>query len=500
MPTPFDSILLAASLAEVGGWTGSRLVSASVCEGDDVRLDFDAGSLVICLDPRFFRIHRTTRTGKRIVGHRWEARLQEIVGQELSELRQPGIDRIAWLTFSGGKSLVAELIGPHSDLLLVNGSGEIASAYRSVRRGQYLPPGGEYRFVPSRTAKKVAAERQVDVTALAQPPFAPWLNPEFGAYVGGPISSGGSIGALLDADYRERIGTWRLASARESLLGQLTRVYEARMSAMASIDDAIRAGGRAGNWQRMAELLLAYGPATQPRAGKDGLEIDVLDYDGNPQAIPIDTDGDWKSTAERLFSRAKSVKGGANHAQDRRATIAAQIADVEDALLRLEMATHVREVTEISDLATQNRWLFLHTIDKQGRAVAAYDGHKIRQIEAPDGTTILIGENATSNDYLTLKVAHPADLWLHIRGGPGSHVVIRTNRQPQRIRPETVRYAAWLAARHSSQKHSDFVTVSIVEKRYVRKPRHSPAGTMQYDRERTETVNPTVPFQNSEKA
>jgi predicted ribosome quality control (RQC) complex YloA/Tae2 family protein len=410
------------------------------------------------------------------------------------------MDRIAWLTFANGKSLIAELIGPHSDVLLVDDSGEIRNSFRSIRRGAYVPPGGEYRFVPSKVAKKVAAALEMDPADLAQPPFFPTTHPEFGVYVGRPQEDAASLGMLLDAEYRERIGTWRLAAAKDSLLGQLTRVYEARQSALASIDDAIRAGGRAGQWQRMAELLLAYGPFTAARTVQHGTELEVLDYEGQPISIPIDTDGDWKSTAERLFARAKSAKGGANHAQERRAHISAQIEEIEEVLIQLELATRLREVTEISDQATRRRWLFVPSTDTQGRAVAAFDGHKIRQVEAPDGTMILIGENATSNDYLTLKVAHPADLWLHIRGGPGSHVVVRTNRQPQRIRPETVRYAAWLAARHSSQKHSDFVTVSIVEKRYVRKPRHSPPGTMQYDRERTLTVNPTVPFQNSEKA
>ncbi len=500
MSTPFDGILLAAALAEVKSWEGSRLLGASVSDGEEIRLEFEAGSIVICLDPRFFRLHRTARTGKRIVGHRWEARLQSLVGQELSAVQQPGGDRIAWLTFSSGKSLVAELIGPHSNLLLVDESGEIKSSFRTLRRGPYLPPGGEYRFVPSKVAKKVAASLQLDPAKLAQPPFFSTKYPEIGTYVGPPTNEEASLGMLLDAEYRERIGTWRLASAKDSLLGQLSRVHEARRSALASIDDAIRAGGRAGQWQRMAELLLAYGPFTPPRAADRGMELEVLDYEGRPMAIPIDVDGDWKSTAERLFSRAKSVKGGANHAQERRENIAAQLSDIEEVLLQLEFATHLREITEISDQATRRRWLFVPSTDAQGRATAAFDGHKIRQLEAPDGTIILVGENATSNDYLTLKVAHPADLWLHIRGGPGSHVVVRTNRQPQRIRPETVRYAAWLAARHSSQKHSDFVTVSIVEKRYVRKPRHSAPGTMLYDRERTITVNPTVPFQNSEKA
>ena len=36
-----------------------------------------------------------------------------------------------------------------------------------------------------------------------------------------------------------------------------------------------------------------------------------------------------------------------------------------------------------------------------------------------------VGKSAKDNDALTLRHAKPNDLWLHVRGMPGSHVLLR---------------------------------------------------------------------------
>ena len=46
-------------------------------------------------------------------------------------------------------------------------------------------------------------------------------------------------------------------------------------------------------------------------------------------------------------------------------------------------------------------------------------------------------------------------------------------------------YAAQLAKRHSSQKHSGYVSVDYTLKKYVRKPRGSASGLAVYTHEKT---------------
>jgi len=54
---------------------------------------------------------------------------------------------------------------------------------------------------------------------------------------------------------------------------------------------------------------------------------------------------------------------------------------------------------------------------------------------------VLAGRSDTDNDTLSIKLAAPNDWWFHVRGVPGSHVVLRVtdNREPDR---ETLRRAA----------------------------------------------------------
>ena len=48
----------------------------------------------------------------------------------------------------------------------------------------------------------------------------------------------------------------------------------------------------------------------------------------------------------------------------------------------------------------------------------------IKKVEV-EGFFIKIGRDARSNDHLTFNVANDEDIWMHAKGVPGSHVVIR---------------------------------------------------------------------------
>jgi predicted ribosome quality control (RQC) complex YloA/Tae2 family protein len=107
-----------------------------------------------------------------------------------------------------------------------------------------------------------------------------------------------------------------------------------------------------------------------------------------------------------------------------------------------------------------------------------------------EGWEILHGENATSNDYLTTKVARPDDLWLHVRAAASAHVVIRTGGRPERVPPRVLEAAARVAASQSESKHSGLVPVDYVLKKHVRKPRKSGPGRVTYQNEKTLFISP----------
>jgi predicted ribosome quality control (RQC) complex YloA/Tae2 family protein len=110
----------------------------------------------------------------------------------------------------------------------------------------------------------------------------------------------------------------------------------------------------------------------------------------------------------------------------------------------------------------------------------------------PGGWTVLVGRTDEDNDQLSLHIAKPNDWWFHIRGMPGSHVLLlaRPGADPDRA---TLKRAAAIAAYHSKARTAGLVAVSCTRARYVTKPRHAPAGTVNIRKETILKVRPELP-------
>ena len=113
----------------------------------------------------------------------------------------------------------------------------------------------------------------------------------------------------------------------------------------------------------------------------------------------------------------------------------------------------------------------------------------IRRYRLPDGWEVLVGRTDADNDALSLKVAGPNDWWFHVRGLPGSHVVLRcpSGREADRA---ALKQAASLAAWFSKARDAGVVGVSCTRARYVTKPRGATPGTVQIRKESVLKVRP----------
>jgi predicted ribosome quality control (RQC) complex YloA/Tae2 family protein len=76
-----------------------------------------------------------------------------------------------------------------------------------------------------------------------------------------------------------------------------------------------------------------------------------------------------------------------------------------------------------------------------------------------DGIQIKVGENARENDSLTMS-SYPREWWMHVDGGPGSHVIIC--HEENTIPKETKRDAALLAVHHSKRMNTKLSRVNLV--------------------------------------
>jgi predicted ribosome quality control (RQC) complex YloA/Tae2 family protein len=84
-----------------------------------------------------------------------------------------------------------------------------------------------------------------------------------------------------------------------------------------------------------------------------------------------------------------------------------------------------------------------------------------------EGFIVYVGKDAKSNDHLTFNVADKEDIWMHVKGVPGSHVVIRVR---ENLPTETViKSAAELAKKNSKSSKDDKATVVYCQSRFVKK-------------------------------
>jgi predicted ribosome quality control (RQC) complex YloA/Tae2 family protein len=91
------------------------------------------------------------------------------------------------------------------------------------------------------------------------------------------------------------------------------------------------------------------------------------------------------------------------------------------------------------------------------------------------GLEIWVGRSDEGNDYLTTRLARGNDLFFHLEGYPGSHVVLRTDGKTD-APPEAVLDAAELAVHFSKMKEASRAEVHVTPIKNVKKPKGAKPG------------------------
>jgi len=106
---------------------------------------------------------------------------------------------------------------------------------------------------------------------------------------------------------------------------------------------------------------------------------------------------------------------------------------------------------------------------------------------------VYIGRDSKSNDYLSVKFAKQNDYWLHARGLPGSHVVLRVENVKEGVPKNILKKTAALAAYHSKGKTAGTISVSYTFAKFVYKKKGMTPGKVFLTKEKTLLVKPEIP-------
>jgi predicted ribosome quality control (RQC) complex YloA/Tae2 family protein len=95
-----------------------------------------------------------------------------------------------------------------------------------------------------------------------------------------------------------------------------------------------------------------------------------------------------------------------------------------------------------------------------------------------DGFVVYQGKDAISNEHITLELANEDDIWMHAKGVPGSHVLIKIK---DKIPTETTIKRAAIIAAKNSKSEEDMVKVVYCKKKYVKKEPGMNTGQVKVD-------------------
>ena len=109
----------------------------------------------------------------------------------------------------------------------------------------------------------------------------------------------------------------------------------------------------------------------------------------------------------------------------------------------------------------------------------------IRKIDV-DGFIVYLGRDAKSNDYLTFNIAENDDIWMHVKGFPGSHSVIVVRESLPT--PEVIRKVAELTKKNSKAKVLNNISVIYCKRKFVKKTNDQKDGQVSVDYKNTHEI------------
>ncbi len=400
------------------------------------------------------------------------------------------------ITANGVRSLLAEgggapAAGPAPRAKPQDLARALVGAYRGLsplaaREAVFRAVGrADAPLAPDLPWEQVAAQVRALVTAPPEPSLAPGEDgpAAFAPYMlthlpgARPVAS---ISAALEAYYapREQLTAHhqRRSALRARLQGARERLERQRRALATELERA-RELDRL-RWE--GEMIFAFMHELAPRQSELVVEGRTIALD--PRKSPVEN-------AQERFRAYDKAKGALEGVPERLREVEAKLAGLDETLALLELAEGYEQIEAIAREAVAEGYL---PADGQSRKAKPPRPLPPLRLESSDGYTIYVGRSAGQNEQVTFRLGAPDDLWLHARGVPGAHVIIKSG--GREVPERTLLEAAGLAAFFSARRTDASVEVEIAPRRQVRRVRGGPAGLVTYHAERALRVAPRPPW------
>ncbi len=290
-----------------------------------------------------------------------------------------------------------------------------------------------------------------------------------------------SISAAITAYFGSIVGKEAYDEAKKPVQAALRETKIKLSSKLASLRRGLKDRAELEALKQSGELILAYQYNLQ-----DGQEELKAQYDvaGAELVIRLDPERSPLENAQDYFRKYEKAKAA-------RQAVPQLIGETQ---LELDFVEQLE-----TDLITASNWIEIDDVIQILQARGHWQGKRLKRlggggrqgplkIVSRDGYVIWVGRNSRQNEMVTFKTANNQDIWLHARGAPGAHVIIRHD--GRRIKADLIAAAAAIAAYYSKQRDERRALVDYTRVKYVKAIKGAGPGMVTYKNERTITVQP----------
>ena len=364
-----------------------------------------------------------------------------IQGRQITAIEQVEGERFLLLHFEEGMTLLFELLPKRGNILLLEGwnaadrSGRCVQSYRQVS----LEAGAIYRLAPppSVTSEDVREWGGVDEE--------------------GPYPYHRAVAAHFWAGIQKTGFTGYKRLWRQAWKSHVRKVSTALKNSQEDLAEAQEAELFQKRGMALVTNLYALGPQALPKEKK--IEIDGLE-------IPLDLSKSFSDNAELCFKKAKKMHRAVGELDGRVRDLETKVADLTSISEKIEKALTDEELEALAP-AFEKEGLQVPERPTGFEEKKASEAKPFLEVESTDGFKIYCGRNQEENRRVTFREGKGNDIWMHVKGLPGAHVIIKQQKN-KTVPLNTLLEAAQLCLFHSKIRKGKRAEVDYTPRKHVR--------------------------------
>lgn len=232
------------------------------------------------------------------------------------------------------------------------------------------------------------------------------------------------------------------------------------------------------------ELLTANLYKLNPDSNEQTVNLENYYDNNNLITIPLDKSLSIQKNIQKFFKKYNKLKNALEIVSVQKKDTEKELDYIESIVFSLESANTLQDLDEIYEEILDNVSTKKEVLKNQknvNKKKASKDLSDFETIEFKE-YTIYIGKNNIQNDYISLKLAKPNDIWFHTQKIHGSHILLRNPENSELSDlPEDVLYkCACLAKENSKATLAKNVSVDYCFARYVKKVSGAKPGMVIY--------------------